>query len=34
METLARRGFENAMKACHDAGFYGQHSTRLEDMPA
>ena len=33
VETLARWGFENALDAYHDAGYHGQHSTRLEDIP-
>ena len=33
VETLARWGFENALEAYHDAGYYGQNSTKLEDIP-
>ena len=34
VDTLARWGFQFALDAYHDAGFYGQHSTKLEDIPA
>ena len=33
VENLARRGFENALEAYWDAGYYGQDSTNLEDIP-
>ena len=33
METLAAWGFENALEAYWDAGYYGQNSTKLEDIP-
>ena len=32
METLAAWGFENALEAYWDAGYYGQNSTKLEDI--
>ena len=32
IETLARWGFQYALDAYWDAGFYGQHSTKLEDI--
>ena len=32
VETLARWGFENALEAYWDAGYYGQNSTKLEDI--
>ena len=34
VETLARWGFQYALDAYYDAGFYGQNSTKLEDIPA
>ena len=33
VETLARWGFQYALDAYWDAGYYGQHSTKLEDIP-
>ena len=33
VETLARWGFQYALDAYWDAGFYGQNSTNLEDIP-
>ena len=33
IETLAGWGFQYAMDAYWDAGYYGQHSTKLEDIP-
>ena len=33
VEILARWGFEHALEAYYDAGFYGQNSTKLEDIP-
>ena len=33
VEFLARRGFQNALDAYWDAGYYGQNSTKLEDIP-
>ena len=32
VESLARWGFENALEAYWDAGYYGQNSTKLEDI--
>jgi hypothetical protein len=33
IETLARWGFQYALDAYWDAGYYGQSSTKLEDIP-
>ena len=33
IETLAAWGFQYAMDAYWDAGYYGQNSTKLEDIP-
>ena len=33
IETLARWGFQYALDAYWDAGYYGQNSTKLEDIP-
>ena len=33
LETLAAWGFQFTLEAYYDAGYYGQHSTRLEDIP-
>ena len=33
VETLAGWGFQYAQGTYRDAGYYGQHSTRLEDIP-
>ncbi len=33
VETLARWGFQYALDAYRDAGYYGQNSTKLEDFP-
>ena len=30
---LAKLGFQHALDAYWDAGYYGQHSTKLEDIP-
>ena len=34
VDTLARWGFQHALDAYYDAGYYGQNSTALEDIPA
>ena len=34
IETLATWGFQYAMEAYQDAGYYGQDSTKMEEMPA
>ena len=33
VEFLARRGFQYALDAYWDAGYYGQNTTKLEDIP-
>ena len=33
VEILARWGFEHALEAYYDAGYHGQNSTKLEDIP-
>ena len=33
VETLARWGFENALEAYRDAGYYGRDYVKLEDIP-
>ena len=33
IETLAAWAFQYAMDAYWDAGYYGQNSTKLEDIP-